>query len=662
MPRPPYLGAAYYPEDWPREQVDDDIGLMLRAGCNVMRLAEFAWSSMEPREGQFEFDWLHEAVDKLGAAGIASILGTPTATPPAWLTSRYPEVLFVNSDGVRHGHGARCHFCPNSPVYREHVTRIVTRMGEEFGADPNVIGWQIDNEVHPVGGPWPTRGCACPVCRERFAERLRARFGSIEALNAAWCLNLWSQAYDSFEQVPAPDRGTWHHPSLLAEWAEFASDSYVAYLHHQAAILHAHTSAPVGTDMMPLIGVDHVKANTTLDVVQYNHYNDETNLHVAAFWFDAMRGIRPGRPFWNTETQTGWNGSVGINGGNKPPGWCRANSWLPIALGGEANLYWLWRQHWAGHEQMHGAVVSSCGRPLSMFDEVREIGDGYVAAADFLGATQPVSSGLGLMFSTRCARANQYLPIAPGLNYVAALQEQVHRPLLEAQLRPDVVYPSSDLSGYHTLVVPLLYCLDEDGLRDRLRAWVEQGGTLVIGPLSDVRDEHLGKFRHAPFGSLEEWAGVYCKYSLASAPHSFELTWLSGGQTFDSAIWADGFELRGAEELALWNDGPLRGLAAATQRVMGRGRVVLLGTVLPSSGWDLLLREFGVKPVATGYGRQIVAPREGDGRRGVVLVDLEGDGFTADLPAAGIDLLTGEARSGSVGVPGFGVQVIEYTA
>ena len=135
MPRPPYLGAAYYPEDWPREQVDDDIELMLRAGCNVMRLAEFAWSSMEPREGQFEFGWLHDAVDKLGAAGIASILGTPTATPPAWLTSRYPEVLFVNSDGVRHGHGARCHFCPNSPVYRDHVTRIVNRMGEEFGLE-----------------------------------------------------------------------------------------------------------------------------------------------------------------------------------------------------------------------------------------------------------------------------------------------------------------------------------------------------------------------------------------------------------------------------------------------------------------------------------------------------------------------------------------------
>ena len=134
--KPPYLGAAYYPEDWPLSQVDEDIALMKQAGMNVMRMGEFAWARMEPQEGQYDFDWLHTAVRKLAKAGIATILGTPTPTPPAWLTERYPESLVMSEHGVRAQHGARRHVCSNSPVYRGHCARIVTRMAEEFGRDP----------------------------------------------------------------------------------------------------------------------------------------------------------------------------------------------------------------------------------------------------------------------------------------------------------------------------------------------------------------------------------------------------------------------------------------------------------------------------------------------------------------------------------------------
>ena len=201
MPRPPYFGAAYYPEDWPLAQIDEDIALMLRAGMNCMRIGEFAWSSMEPDEGRYEFGWLHTVVDKLAAAGLATILGTPTCTPPIWLVERYPEVLFVLDDGRPSGHGARRHACPNSPVYRDHCARIVSRMADESGQDDRILGWQIDNEVYAIGG-WPPRSCCCPVCLQLFREKMRAEFGTIEALNDAWCLSLWSQAYQSFDQLP----------------------------------------------------------------------------------------------------------------------------------------------------------------------------------------------------------------------------------------------------------------------------------------------------------------------------------------------------------------------------------------------------------------------------------------------------------------------------
>ena len=154
---PPYLGAAYYPEAWSIDEMDTDIARMKESGMSVMRIGEFAWSTMEPEEGRYEFDWLHTVVDRLAAEGIATVLGTPTCTPPAWLTERYPEILPVMDDGRQMRHGERAHRCPNSPIYREYCERIARQMGEHFGRDANVIGWQIDNEVHPVGN----RGCCC---------------------------------------------------------------------------------------------------------------------------------------------------------------------------------------------------------------------------------------------------------------------------------------------------------------------------------------------------------------------------------------------------------------------------------------------------------------------------------------------------------------------
>ncbi len=657
LPRPPYFGAAYYPEDWPLAQIDEDIALMLRANMNCMRVGEFAWSSMEPDEGRYEFGWLHTVVDKLAAAGIATILGTPSATPPIWLVERYPEVLFVMDDGRPSGHGARRHTCPNSPVYRDHCARIVGKMAEEFGQDDRILGWQIDNEVYAIGG-WPPRSCCCPVCLQLFREKMRTEFGTIEALNDAWCLNLWSQAYQSFDQLPIPRRDIWHHPSFLAAWSDFTSDSYVAFCKHQADLLHEKTKHPIGTDMMPFSGVDYVDMHRALDLVQFNHYNEMDNLWRVAFWFDFLRPLKPA-PFWNTETQTSWNGSMSINGGVKDPGWCRANSWLPIALGGEANLYWLWRQHWAGQELMHGAVVASSGRPLYMFDEVAEIGHGFAAASDFLAATRPAATGLALLWSQKVARMQQNQPILPNFQYESALQDLVYRPMMQAQLRPDLITADADLSAYSIIVAPFLLSLDEAGLREHLRTWVEAGGTLVIGPLSDVRNKHAAKFTHAPFGSLEEWAGVTCPQSIPGFPRDYEIRWAADGHTCATSLWCDALDPREAEAMATYLDGPNAGFAAVTRRAMGRGQVILLGTMPLGGDVSPLLMALGARPVAEASDNLLVVPREGETARGLIAVELEGKPAWLDVEGTMRDVVTGAAHTGRLDFPPYAVIVLQ---
>ena len=149
--KPPYLGVAYYPEDWDESEIDKDIAKMKQAGINAARVAEFAWRKMEPKEGRYEFGWLHKVVDKLGEAGIAVILGTPTATPPRWFTLKHPESLREFEPGKRTEHGGRRHCCSNNPAYREASAKITEAMAKEFADDPNVIGWQCDNEIYGEG-------------------------------------------------------------------------------------------------------------------------------------------------------------------------------------------------------------------------------------------------------------------------------------------------------------------------------------------------------------------------------------------------------------------------------------------------------------------------------------------------------------------------------
>ena len=650
---PPYLGAAYYPEVWPLEQIDDDIALMKSAGMNVMRVAEFAWSRMEPQEGVYDFDWLHLAVDKLAAAGIATIMCTPTCTPPAWLAERYPEILILDDDGQRAQHGARRHACPNSPVYRAHSARITRKLAEEFGRDENVIGWQIDNEFYLSG----RRGCCCPVCHRKFQDLMRERFGTIENLNETWGTHLWSQTYQSFGQLPVPHSRVRHHPQLIEAWLNFAGDSYVEYAAEQADILHEMTTQPVGTDMMPVLGVNYVRMNKKLDVVQYNHYNLPSELWEAPFWMDYCRTVLD-VPFWNTETSTCWNGGAEARG-YRGPGFCRANSWLPFALGGEANLYWLWRSHWSGQELMHGSVVTSAGRPLYIFGEVQEVAEGLGKAAEFLNGTRPTKSGLAVHFSTAAWWIFQSQQMVRGFDYRRFMLDKVYQPLLHAQIRPDVIDPATSLDDYSVVMSPFLPTLEEGDLIERLKAWIEAGGTWIAGPLTDIRTIHGTKYRHAPFGVLEDWGGVYNLNQIPCDLADFRIRWPDGAER-PASVWYDSFEPRGAEPLATYIDGPVSGQMAISMKEMGKGRVVVLGTMPDERLFANLPLMFDVPRAAEASENVLVVPRSGEAGEGMVAIELTNSPGSLQLDRPAKDILTGQHFFGEVKMDPWGVRVLVY--
>ncbi len=476
----PFLGTAYYPEDWDEKEMLCDIAKMKEAGIKAARIGEFAWRKMEPARGKFDFSWLHKVVDTLADNGIKTVMGTPTATPPVWLLREHPEAAVLESDQVRINHGGRRHCCSNVPAYLEASDDIVAAMAKEFGDDPNIIGWQIDNEIYAWGD-----GCCCEYCVKGFRRYLAEKYGTVEELNRRWNLNLFSQGYDSFEDIPPAVRA-WHNPHIRLEWLLFHQNSHIAFIDRQAEILKRYTSAPISTDMMPVNGLDYEKATENLDLVMFNHYNTADNLGNVMFWFDYIRTLKK-KPFWNTETATCWNGSVSIDQVMKPEGFCRLNSWLPVALGAESNMYWLFRQHWAGHELLHGALLYPSGKPFHIFGEVQKTAEEYEKASAFISGTKVIAE-TAIHFTSLNWNLFETQPIVSDFRYCERLINDFYLPVTSAGIRPDVIGAKKDLSSYKLLFSPLMMTLEDGDLAQRLEEWISGGGVWVAGPMCDIRN------------------------------------------------------------------------------------------------------------------------------------------------------------------------------
>ena len=662
VPLPPYLGAAYYPEDWPETEIDYDIAMMKKVGITAARIGEFAWKKMEPAPGQYDFGWLHTVVNKLGDAGIAVVMGTPTATPPKWLSNLHPDVMSVNAQDRPASHGGRRHCCSNNVRYRNASARIVEAMAKEFGDDPYIVGWQIDNEIYS----WD--GCYCPTCLAKFRDFLRKKYGTVDALNTAWNLNLFSQAYDNFDEIPAP-RDAWHNPHLKLEWLTFGNESHVEFVHMQADILHRYVKngAPVGTDTMPFNGMDYRHLNEKLDIVQFNHYNEPHNEWQCCFWFDYLRNFKS-HPFWNTETQTSWNGSTDIGQSIKPDGWCRVNSFLPLALGGEANMYWIWRTHWAGHELSHGSVLDASGRPMHIFGEVRETADLFAKTADFINNTK-VCAEVAFHYTSRNWNMHNTQTMVAGAGNDRI--PDFYKPLADCGVSVDVIDAHEDLSKYKLLVSPMMMTLEEGDLPARIAEWVKNGGVWIVGPLSDIRNEIGARYPHKPFGMLEELTGAEWLYGIPDRAGQISAVSAQTGEELGSSLWYDIWDEIPENTLAVVRGGhsAIDGKACIIRRKVGRGTVILLGTFLSYDALKALcaaaLTEAGI-PHGNAEGSLMVIPRKGEpvsanGETvsGLILVEYAGApaAYTLDRPMKNV--VTGETVSGRVTLGGYGILVLE---
>ena len=591
-PHAPLVGAAWYPEQWPESRWDADLELMEKAHFRVVRIGEFAWSSLEPSEGKYELDWMERAVDLAGRHHIEVVIGTPTDAPPAWLTVRYPETLGMNADGKLREHGGRRQFNYADPKYRELCREIVRVLAQRFGKNPNVIGWQIGNEY--------TDESFDPGTRLQFQQFLRKKYGTLEALNRHWATAYWSQSYTEWSQIPM--QATKENPALLLEYRHFVTATWRSFQRNQMDELRRYVRPAqfVTTNIGGLAwsdNWDHYKVSADLDLASWDDYVGQGHLQASrnGMLNDFVRGWR-NENFWVMETQPGSVNWAPVNNALYP-GETRALAWQAVGHGADAVLYWQWRAAMNGQEEYHGAVVGPDGMPLPIYGELQQVGDDFEKASGAIAGTRPVSE-IALLYTYDSRWAIEFQPHSQRYDQQKVML-QFYEPLGEYAQRAgesvDVVDPTSsvNLAAYKLLVAPGLNVLPQ-ALADKLVAWVENGGHLLLGPRSGMKDEFNALNPERQPGPLATvlHARVEQYYALES-PVALE------GNNASADVWAEDLapqdagtqvDLRYGKTDGGWLDGH----AAMVTRIVGKGMISYLGTLPDEARMKSLLQSAAV--------------------------------------------------------------------
>jgi len=651
---PILLGTAWYPEQWPESRWEADLTLMQQAGIHMVRVAEFAWSRMEPAEGQYDLDWLDRAITAAGKHGIYTVIGTPSAAPPAWLTQKYPETLRIDEEGHRAEHGNRQHFDFANAKYRELARKVAEQMAKRFGHNPYVLGWQIDNEY--------ANESYNPDTHEQFQHWLKARYGTLDNLNARWTTAYWSQTYFDWSQIPIENH--YGNPGLLLSWKRFVSDTWRNYQKNQLDVIRAN-SAPkqfITTNTMGWFdGYDHYTVEQDLDLAAWDDYVGQGHLDPAenGAAHDLTRGFK-GKNFWVMETQPGFVNWAGVNN-SLDKGEVRAMAWHAIGHGADTVSYWQWRSALNGQEEYHGTLVGADGTPVPLYAEIQQIGKEFQKAGPYLAGTSPKSEVAILhSYDSRWAidwqrHNHEYDPVKEIVSY--------YRPLRAIAQSVDVVPPTAALSQYKLVVAPGLNVLSDAAARN-LIAYVRGGGHLVLGQRSAMKNEDNGLQTERQPGPLAELLGgrVEQYYALEN-PVPIEGKW----GTEQGKLWAELLSAKDKDVDILErygkSNGWLDGQPAVITRQLGKGRITYIGAWLDGdalkSAAKWMTDVSGVKPAMGPVPDGVeVYPRYGDTHAVYILVNLSKAKQTISLPSPMQDVLEGGTKN-SLDLPVYGVAVME---
>lgn len=657
VPAPPtlLLGAAWYPEQWPESRWNTDLDLMQKAHIHVVRVGEFAWTALEPAEGVYKFGWLERAINLAGQHGIYVILGTPSAAPPVWMATKYPSILITEANGKQYTGATRNRANWNSNLYKGFVRDIDQRLSKHFGHNPYVIGWQIGNEYSSQSYG--------PSAQAQFHTWLQHRYGTIGKLNADWTTAYNNQTYSSFDEVPLVDGTRDNNPGLWLASKRFISDSLRAYQRVQIDAIRKYASPrqKITTNMMRFYGLfDAYTVGQDLDIIGLDNPQVSGSFNPTAMGppQDLIRGIKD-RNYWIMETTAGprggSNASVQLDKGAM-----RDSVWSDIGLGADLVSYWQWRDALNGGEQNHGALVGVDGKPNLIYSEWSQIGREFEKAGPALKGTT-VHSNVALLYSYPSRWTIDWQKMNPKYSAIKALMSY-YVPLHELGYNVDIVPPSRNLSKYKLVIAPALNVLTQ-AEANNLERYVKQGGHLVLGQRSAMKNKYDSRWPQRQPGPLASFLGAYVEqYTALNHPVDTSGVW---GKSQDQ-LFAEQLTVQANDVKVLmryhaphsWLDGQ----PGAVTRKIGSGSITYVGVWLDAPGMkravQWMLNQSKLKPDVFPTPKGVdVYKRIGQNHDIYIVCNSSQKSQTILLPTAMKNVLAGGTVR-SVKLPVYGVAVL----
>ena len=667
-------GGDYNPDQWLDMPgiIDEDFRLMKLSKCNAMSIGIFAWSALEPREGEYTFDWLDSIMDRLAAQNAYAVLATPSGARPAWMSQKYPEVLRVAPNRVRNLHGIRHNHCFSSPVYRSKVAAINSQLAKRYKDHPALLIWHLSNEY---GGD-----CHCDLCQNAFREYLKARYhNDLDTLNRQWWTSFWSHAYSDWSQIesPAPHGEPLVH-ALNLDWHRFVTHQTVDFIKAEIAPLKAANPAiPVTTNLMGTYPeLDYWKVKEVLDVVSWDSYpqwhrpdGDINEPSFQSFVHDMNRAFKNGKPFLLMESTPSTTNWMPVSR-RKRPGMHLSSSLLAVAHGSDSVQYFQWRKSRGSCEKFHGAVVDHVGHEHTrVFNDVAAVGSALSLLDEIVGTS--ITPQIAMIYDWENFWA---LTDAKGVQGDKKYLSDCHyhyQALWKQGVPVDVINMDCDFSRYRLLIAPQLYML-RPGTAERITEFVKNGGTFVTTYMSGWVDQNDLCFLGGFPGPLRPVMGIWDEETDALFPTDSNALAISDS----SAVGFDGtFALRdvcalihaeSAQVAATYTSDFYAGRPALTVNRFGTGQAWYLAARPQQEFLDkwyasLITRAGVQRNVEAHLPEGVTVQRRTDGVNDFVFVfNFLAQPQSIDLgPLPRYDMLEQAAASGTVTIAPYGTRIFK---
>lgn len=571
-----FYGGDYNPEQWDHDTHLDDLDLFKQAGIDIATLNVFSWARNQPDEVTYNFEWLDNYINSLYESGIYTCLATSTGAHPAWMATRYPDILRVEKDGRKRKFGGRHNSCPNSPTYRHYSVEIARRLAERYKEHPAILVWHISNEY---GGE-----CYCDNCEKAFRVWLKQRYGTLDAVNKAWNTAFWGHTFYDWDEIVVPDHRSeeWGENSssfqgISLDYTRFNSDSMLeCYQLEYDAIRSIIPDALITTNLMGFYKpLDYFKWAKHMDIVSWDNYPGlNTPVSFTALAHDLMRGLKDGDPFMlmeQTPSQQNWQPYNSL----KRPGVMRLWSYQAVAHGADTVMFFQLRRSIGACEKFHGAVIEHAGHANTrLFRETSALGHELQKLGDQLLDSR-IEASVAILFDW-----DNWWAIDKSSGPTVALKyvEQIHKyykALYNRNVQVDIVSVDSDLSGYKLVIAPVLYMV-KPGLAAKLEQFTENGGTFVTTFFSGIVNENdlvtLGGYP----GELRKLLGIWVEEIDALLPSMRNsivmketIGELSG--SYECGMLCDLLHTEGADVLAEYGTDFYKGMPVLTRHAFGQG-------------------------------------------------------------------------------------------